>query len=160
MMKQVKLHKRERIIGEKYPTYIIAEIGINWDGEMKKVYELMRMAKLAGVDAVKFQKRMPRISTPKEQWDIPKVTPWGTTMPYIEYREAMEFNRENWWSINDYAHSLDLDWFTSVWDVESVDYMLEDNLGRNMSAWKVPSAMLTNDKLLERLRLTGGPVFL
>ena len=159
-MKQVKLNASDRVVGQGQPCYIISEIGINWDGIFPKVFELMKVAKLAGVDAVKFQKRTPDVSTPHVEWERPKETPWGETIPYILYRQKMEFSREQWWAINDYARSLDLNWFTSVWDVESVNYMEENKLGKEMVAWKVPSAMLTNDALLERLKKTGGPIFL
>lgn len=160
---QIKLNASDRSVGDGHPVYVVAEIGINHDGDFSKVYELMRDAKLAGVDAVKFQCRTPRMSTPKDQWDVPKLTPWGEVMPYLEYRKRMEFTREQWWKINDYAHTIGLDWFTSVWDVGAVKLLYETCLSERMIAWKVPSAMLTNWALLDAIHATEPdtmPIFL
>ena len=157
---QIKLNASNTIVGEDNPVYVVAEIGINWDGDFAKVYELMRMAKLAGVDAVKFQCRTPRVSTPRAQWNVPKLTPWGETMPYIKYREKMEFTLDQWWKINDYAHNIGIDWFTSVWDIDAVMFLRGDNLSQRMVAWKVPSAMLTNYALLGALHVDTMPIIL
>ena len=76
-------------------VYFIAEIGINHNGNVKNALKLIEEAKSAGCDAVKFQKKFPRISTPKQVWNNPKDTPWGK-MTYIEYKEKMEFNKNQY----------------------------------------------------------------
>lgn len=149
-----------RRVGDGHPCFIVAEIGINHDGDLSKAHELMRMAKLAGADAVKFQKRTPELSTPQEMWDQPKLTPWGETMPYIEYRRRMEFTVEQWFSIHDYAHHLGILWFSSVWDFKAVQFFSLENPGLDMCAYKVPSAKITDEALLEHVIYAGRPVIM
>ena len=157
-MREIKL-ANDRLVGDGHPAYIVAEIGINHNGSLQTAQDLMRVAKLAGVDAVKFQKREPRISTPKSEWRKPKLTPWGETMPYIEYRERMEFDKKQYSSIDSYARFLGIDWFSSVWDVESLEFFLEEPNWK-MPAFKVPSAKITDLDLLENLSAYGWPVFM
>jgi len=74
----------------KNQTFFIAEIGINHNGDIKNALKLIESAKLAGCDAVKFQKRTPKIATPKNSWDVIRETPWGK-MKYIDYKKKIEF---------------------------------------------------------------------
>ena len=145
-------------IGPGHKTYVIAEVGINHNGSIQTAYDLMTAAKVAGCDAVKFQKRTPKLAVPKDQWDKPKETPWGETIPYLEYRERMEFSKKDYRAISDHARHLEIDWFVSVWDVESVDFMLTDM--PSMAAIKIPSAKLTDKGLLEAALNSGLPLLM
>jgi N-acetylneuraminate synthase len=144
-----------RTIGTGHPVYVIAEIGLNHNGDMDLAMQLIDAAADAGVDAVKFQKRTPAISTPKHMQDVPRDTPWGR-MSYLEYRYRVEFSREQYVEIGDYATVRGLDWFASPWDVPSVDF-LED---LNVVAHKVASASVTDIEMLQRLADTGKTIIL
>ncbi|WP_243228465.1 N-acetylneuraminate synthase family protein [Microbacterium sp. CIAB417] len=143
------------VIGGGRPVYVIAEIGLNHNGDVELAKRLIDVAARSGADAVKFQKRTPEISTPEHMRDVPRETPWGT-MTYLEYRRRVEFDREQYIEIGDHATMQGLDWFASPWDVPSVHF-LED---LNVAAHKVASASLTDLELLEALRETGKPVIL
>ncbi len=144
-----------RVIGGGRPAYVIAEIGLNHNGDVDIAKRLIDVAAKAGADAVKFQKRTPEISTPAHMRDVPRETPWGT-MSYLDYRRRVEFGRDEYVEIGDHATMLGLDWFASPWDVPSVAF-LED---LNVVAHKVASASLTDTELLIALRETGKPVIL
>jgi N-acetylneuraminate synthase len=144
-----------RVIGGGRPAYVIAEIGLNHNGDVEIAKRLIDVAARAGADAVKFQKRTPEISTPAHMRDVPRETPWGT-MSYLDYRRRVEFGRDEYIEIGDHATMQGLDWFASPWDVPSVDF-LED---LHVVAHKVASASLTDTELLVRLRETGKPVIL
>ena len=144
-----------RVIGGGHPAYVIAEIGLNHNGDVDIAKRLIDVAAKAGADAVKFQKRTPEISTPEHMRDVPRETPWGT-MSYLDYRRRVEFGRDEYIAIGDHATMLGLDWFASPWDVPSVEF-LED---LNVVAHKVASASLTDTELLLALRETGKPIIL
>lgn len=144
-----------RVIGGGRPAYVIAEIGLNHNGDVEIAKKLIDVAARAGADAVKFQKRTPEISTPEHMRDVPRETPWGV-MSYLDYRRRVEFGRDEYVEVGDHATMLGLDWFASPWDVPSVDF-LED---LNVVAHKVASASLTDTELLVALRETGKPVIL
>ncbi|WAA65405.1 N-acetylneuraminate synthase family protein [Microbacterium oxydans] len=144
-----------RVIGGGRPAYVIAEIGLNHNGDVDIAKKLIDVAARAGADAVKFQKRTPEISTPEHMRDVPRETPWGV-MSYLDYRRRVEFGRDEYVEIGDHATMLGLDWFASPWDVPSVEF-LED---LNVVAHKVASASLTDTELLVALRETGKPVIL
>lgn len=136
-------------------VYVIAEIGLNHNGDVDLAMQLIDVAADAGAQAVKFQKRTPEISTPEHMKNTPRETPWGL-MTYLEYRYRVEFSREQYVEIGDYATFRGLDWFASPWDEPSVDF-LED---LNVSAHKVASASVTDLGLLEAISATGKPVLL
>ncbi|GAB3403190.1 N-acetylneuraminate synthase family protein [Schumannella luteola] len=142
-------------IGDGAPVYVIAEIGLNHNGSVENAKKLIDVAAHAGAQAVKFQKRTPEISTPEHMKSTPRETPWGT-MTYLEYRYKVEFDREQYIEIGDYATMRGLDWFASPWDEPSVDF-LEDI---NVVAHKVASASVTDLGMLQRLRETGKPIIL
>ena len=144
-----------RTIGADAPCYVIAEIGLNHNGDVEIAKQLIDVAADAGANAVKFQKRTPEISTPQHMRDQPRETPWGM-MTYLEYRYRVEFDREQYIEIGDHATLRGIDWFASPWDVPSVDFL--DDL--NVVAHKVASASLTDLELLERLAASGGTVIL
>lgn len=143
------------LIGGDNPAYLIAEIGLNHNGDVELAKRLIDVAADAGVQAVKFQKRTPEVSTPAHMRDVPRDTPWGV-MSYLEYRRRVEFDRAQYVEIGDHVTLRGLDWFASPWDVPSVAF-LED---LNVVAHKVASASLTDVELLEALAATGKPVIL
>ena len=142
-------------IGAGQPAYVIAEIGLNHNGDVEIAKKLIDVAADAGAQAVKFQKRTPEISTPEHMRDVPRDTPWGT-MTYLEYRYRVEFDREQYVEIGDYATMRGLHWFASPWDVPAAEF-LED---LNVVAHKVASASVTDHELLRYLASTGKPIIL
>jgi sialic acid synthase SpsE len=149
------VHIGTRIIGEGYPVYVIAEIGINHNGSIQTALDLMKVASDAGCDAVKFQKRTPDLCVPLEQQSIMRETPWGM-MTYLEYKERTEFWEDEYRSIAEYAQKLGIDWFASPWDVSSVEFLEQFS----PICYKVASACLTDDLLLKFIAETERPVIL
>ncbi|MCW3494709.1 N-acetylneuraminate synthase family protein [Microbacterium sp. SSM24] len=144
-----------RVIGGGRPAYVIAEIGLNHNGDVELAKQLIDVAADAGADAVKFQKRTPELATPEHMRDIPRETPWGT-MTYLDYRRRVEFDRDEYIEISDHALLRGLEWFASPWDEPSVAFL--EDLG--VTAHKVASASLTDHGLLRALRDTGRTVIL
>lgn len=128
---------------KKFDTYIIAEIGINHNGDLDIAKRLIDAAKDAGCNAVKFQKRNPEVSIPEDQKFLFKDTPWGG-MRYLHYKNRIEFEREEYDEINTYCNIVGIDWTASVWDTDSVQFMRQ----YSVPFIKVPSAKLTDDTLI------------
>ncbi len=120
---------------------VIAEIGINHNGDINLAKKMIAIAAVAGCNFVKFQKRNPDVSTPESQKNKIKSTPWGD-MTYLQYKKRLEFNSE-YDEIDSFCRQLGIGWFASVWDRDSVDFMR-----RYTTIMKIPSAHLTNDDLL------------
>src|SRR5215510_2850350 len=144
-----------QLVGDGQPAYIIAEIGINHNGDLGIAKQMIDAAVHAGVDAVKFQKRTPDVATPPEQQKQMRETPWGY-ITYLEYRYKVEFNEEQYREIDRYCKEKKIDWMVSVWDEPSVDFMEKFET----PAYKVPSASLTDHKLLKYVRKTGKPLII
>ncbi len=144
-----------RPIGSGHPTYIIAEIGINHNGRLDLTKQLIDAAAECGCDAVKFQKRDPELCVPPEMKDKMRETPWGW-ISYLEYRNRIEFGLEEYRSIDAYCREKKISWFASCWDLPSIDFMAQFDT----PCIKIPSAALTNRKLLEASRASGSPVML
>ena len=89
-------------MGTGHPVYVTGEIGINHNGDLANALALIDRAAEAGCDAVKFQKRTPRVCTPRDQWDIERDTPWGR-MTYLDYRHRVEFGAAEYAAIDDHA---------------------------------------------------------
>ena len=140
-------------IGDDYPVFVVAEIGINHNGSLDIVKKMIDGAKRAGCDAVKFQKRTPEICVPKDQWSIERDTPWGR-MTYIDYRHKVEFGKEEYMEIDHYCKKLGIVWFASCWDLEAVDFMEEFD----PPIFKTASASLTDSELLKRHAKLNKPV--
>ena len=125
-------------------TYVIGEIGINHNGSLDVAEKLIDLAKLAGFNAVKFQKRSPSICVPDSQKNKIKDTPWGR-MSYLEYKHKLEFNRVGYDEINFMCKTKGIEWSASPWDIDSAEFLLKYNL-----PWlKIASASITNLPLLE-----------
>jgi len=144
-----------RMIGDDHPTFVIAEIGINHNGSVEIAKKMIEGAKATGCDAVKFQKRTPEVCVPKEQWNIERDTPWGR-MSYIDYRNKVEFSKDDYAEIDKYCKELEIIWFVSCWDEEAVDF-IEDF---DPSLYKTSSASLTDIDLLLRLKKLDKPVMI
>ena len=124
------------------PIFIIAEIGINHNGDINLAKDLISMAKNAGCDAVKFQKRSIDKVYTKGELDKKRESPWGNTQR--QQKQGLEFGVEQYDAINLYCKSIDIEWFASAWDVESLNFLDKYNLKYN----KVASAMITNEDFL------------
>jgi len=135
-------------------VYLIAEIGINHNGSIKIAKELMKAAKDAGFNAVKFQKRTVNVVYSAEELAKPRESVFGNTNGELKY--GLEFGKSDYLEIRRFANELSIDWFASPWDLESVDF-LED---LNVVAHKVASASLTDKKLLLKLKETEKPIIL
>ena len=144
-----KVSVGKKAIGAGEPVYIIAEIGINHNGDIEIAKQLMDVAVETGCDAVKFQKRTPEICVPEEQKSIPRETPWGS-MTYFEYKKRIEFEQNEFEQIDTYAKKIGIDWFASPWDVPSVDFLE----GFNVPCQKIASACLTDSELLTAINKT------
>ena len=144
-----KVSVGKKTIGAGEPVYIIAEIGINHNGDIEIAKQLMDVAVETGCDAVKFQKRTPEICVPEEQKSIPRETPWGS-MTYFEYKKRIEFEQKEFEQIDAYAKKIGIDWFASPWDVPSVDFLE----GFNVPCQKIASACLTDSELLTAINKT------
>ena len=142
-------------VGEGFPTYIIAEIGINHNGSVDIAKELIKLAAEAGVDAVKFQKRTPELCVPEHQKGQMRDTPWGY-ISYLEYRYKVEFEKDEYDEIDAYCKQLNIDWLASSWDENSLEFIDQ----YKPPAHKVPSALLTDHKLLRIIKDMGRPVIL
>jgi N-acetylneuraminate synthase len=151
MVREIEIGGRK--IGDGHPTYIVAEIGINHNGNLDIAKEMVRSAKETGADAVKFQKRTIELCVPKEQRDIMRETPWGY-ISYMEYRSRVEFGKEDYEKIDQLCRELEIDWFASVWDEPSVDFMEQFN----PVCYKMASASLTDHSLLKKVRKIGRPM--
>ncbi len=153
MAREVKIGNKW--VGDGHPAYIVAEIGINHNGDIEMAKDLIRAGRHAGVDAVKFQKRTPELCVPPDQRNQMRETPWGY-ISYLDYRYKVEFDEAQYDEIDHYARELGIDWFASVWDEPSVDFLEK----YSPLCYKVPSASLTDFNLLKKLRLSGRPIIL
>ncbi|MDO8336649.1 MAG: N-acetylneuraminate synthase family protein [Microcella sp.] len=144
-----------RPIGAGHPVYVIAEIGLNHNGDVEMAKRLIDVTADAGADAVKFQKRTPELATPAHMRDVERETPWGT-MTYLEYRHRVELDREQYIEIGDHATLRGLTWFASPWDEPSVAFLE----GLNVAAHKIASASVTDLSLLRAVAATGRPIIL
>ncbi len=142
-------------MGDGHPAYIIAEIGINHNGDLEIAKQMIDAAVHAGVDAVKFQKRTPEVCTPPEQQKQMRETPWGY-ITYLEYRYKVEFDEAQYREIDRYCREKGIAWMVSVWDEPAVDFMEKFDT----PAYKIPSASLTDHELLKHVRKTGKPLIL
>ena len=134
-------------------TYIIGEIGINHQGDLSIAKRLIDIAAAAGCDAVKFQKRNPDIAVPEAQKSKPRR--WqGEDMTYLEYKYKVEFGQKEYDEIDDYCKQQGIAWSASPWDMDSLRFLERYDI----PFIKVPSALLTNDELLEGCVRTGKRV--
>ena len=125
-------------------TFIIAEIGINHNGSLKIAKDLIQMAKSAGCDAVKFQKRDIQTVYTEEELNKPRKSPWGNTQR--EQKEGLEFSKKEYDEIDKFCNSIKINWFASAWDIKSLEFLDKYNLKYN----KIASAMITHLEFLKQ----------
>jgi N-acetylneuraminate synthase len=148
-----KLKLGNRYVGDSEPVYLIAEVGINHNGDLQIAKKLIDAAWAAGWDCVKFQKRTPDICVPENQKSILRQTPWGE-MSYIDYKKKVEFNKEEYDYINKYCGEKPLAWTASAWDLPSLRFIVDYDI----PFIKIPSAKLTDHVLLRESAGTGKPL--
>lgn len=139
-------------VGFGQSTYVIAEIGINHNGDIDIAKSLIDVAAESDCQAVKFQKRTPELSTPESQKNVLRETPWGT-MSYLEYKKKIEFGAEEYSELAKFAAEKGLHWFASAWDIPSVEFLER----QGTQAHKIASACITDLNLLKAIRQTGKP---
>ena len=127
-------------------VFIIAEAGINHNGDLLIAKQLIDMAYEAGCDAVKFQKRDPDICVPDKMKNVLRETPWGE-ITYLDYKKRIKFGREEYDEIDAYCKSLGILWSASAWDVNSLKFLDKYNLPFH----KVASALSTYQVFLEEV---------
>ena len=103
--------------------YLISEIGINHNGNINIAKKLIDATSATGWNCAKFQKRNPDVCVPEHQKDVMRETPWGE-MKYIEYKYRVEFEKKEYDIINESCNERGLDWSASVWDYDSLDYII------------------------------------
>jgi len=134
--------------------FIIAEIGINHNGDLGITKDLIKVAKEAGCDAVKFQKRTLEKVYTQEELNKHRESPWGTTNR--QQKEGLEFGQQEFEQIDSYCKKLGIEWFASAWDVESQKFLQQFNLKYN----KIASAMMVDSDLLRIVAAEGRHTFI
>jgi len=143
-----------KLVSEISPTYMIAEIGINHNGDLEIAKKLIDEAVKAGFDAVKFQKRTVKIVFTPEELARPRESVFGNTNGDLKF--GLEFDHSDFVEIDKHCKKSEIDWFASPWDNSSLEFLEEFDV----VAHKVASACLTDKELLKGMRATGKPVFL
>jgi N-acetylneuraminate synthase len=151
-MTEIRLGKT--LVGDGHPCYVVAEIGINHNGDMELTRKLIEVAAAAGCQAVKFQKRSVDIVYSAEELARPRESPFGTTNG--ELKHGLEFGLEQYREIDHYCMEKGIDWFASCWDEFSVDFIDQFDV----PCYKIASASLTDDDLLRYTRAKGHPILL
>jgi len=152
MKKEIKIG--DKLIGDGHPCYLIGEIGINHNGNMEIAKSLITVAKNAGWNAVKFQKRTIDIVYTAEELAKPRENPFGPTNG--DLKRGLEFGFEQYQKINEFCREMEIPWFASPWDEPSVDFLEKFPV----PCYKIASASLTDDSLLRRVRATGKTILL
>ena len=134
--------------------FVIAEIGINHNGDLEIAKKLIDIANESGCDAVKFQKRTIDLVYSEDLLNSERESPWGTTQR--EQKEGLEFNLKEYKEIDNYCKSKKIDWFASAWDLESQNFLKQFNCKFN----KVASAMITYKDLLKEIASEGKHTFI
>jgi N-acetylneuraminate synthase len=135
-------------------VHFVAEIGINHNGRLETAKNLIDLAKRAGCNSVKFQKRTLEIVYTKEVLDTPRESPWGTTTR--EQKEGLEFSLEDYKEIDRYCKEIGIQWFASAWDIPAQKFLSQFNLPFN----KIASAMATHIEFLKTVASEGKLTFL
>jgi len=143
-----------KVVGPDRPCYVVAEIGINHNGDIDIAKKLISVAVGAGCDAVKFQKRTIEVVYSPEELAKPRESPFGETNG--DLKRGLEFELEEYREIDRFCREVKIDWFASCWDEASVDCIAQFNV----PCFKIASASLTDDNLLRHTRATGKPLIL
>lgn len=151
-MEEVRIGNR--MVGAGHPCYVIAEIGINHNGDIDLARRLISVAVAAGCDAVKFQKRSVDVVYTPEELAKPRESPFGITNG--DLKRGLEFDYDAYRLIERYCREVKMPWFASCWDEASVDFIDQFDV----PCYKIASASLTDDSLLRHTRATGKPIIL
>ena len=152
MRKEVKIG--DKIIGDGHPCFIIAEIGINHNGDINLAKKLIDNAVMTGCDAVKFQKRTVDVVYTKEELAKDRSSVFGETNG--DLKRGLEFGFDEYAQIDKYCKERGIIWFASCWDEGSVDFIDQFN----PPCYKISSACLTDDELVKYTRSKGKPILL
>lgn len=144
----------DKLVGEGYPCYTIAEIGINHNGSVDIAKQLIDVAVDCGCDAVKFQKRTIEIVYTPEELAKPRENPFGPTNG--DLKRGLEFGLEQYTEIDKHCKEKNILWFASCWDEGSVDFIEKFK----PPCYKIASASLTDDNLLRHYRYSNKPLIL
>lgn len=152
--------KKEIMIGghriaDNAPVFMIAEIGINHNGDIMIAKRLMDAAFGCNWHCVKFQKRTPELAVPNKQKSVMRDTPWGR-MTYLEYKKKIEFGNKEYDYIDRFCREKPILWSASAWDLPSLEFILS----YDVPFVKIPSAKLTDKKLLLAAGKSGKPILL
>lgn len=142
------------LVGDSHPCYVIAEIGINHNGDVDSAKRIIDIAVTAGCNAVKFQKRTIEVVYSEEELARPRESPFGDTNRALKY--GLEFELDEYRTLDAYCEEKDIRWFASCWDEGSVDFIERFDV----PCYKIASASLTDDNLLLYTRAKGHPIIL
>lgn len=142
------------LVGDGQPCYIIGEIGINHNGSLDIARDLISVAKNAGCNAIKFQKRTVDVVYTKDELAKARENPFGATNG--DLKRGLEFGAKQYKEINEFCNEIGMTWFASCWDEASVDFIDQFPV----PCYKVASASLTDDNLLKHTRAKGKPIML
>lgn len=149
-----EIHIGAQPVGDGHPCFLIAEIGINHNGSLDIAKNLIAVAKNAGWNAVKFQKRTVDVVYTPEELAKPRENPFGPTNG--DLKRGLEFGLEQYRCIDEFCKEMEIPWFASCWDEPSVDFIAQFDV----PCFKIASASLTDEPLLRHTRATGKPVLL
>lgn len=152
MKREVKIGNL--LVGDNCPCFVIAEIGINHNGDINLAKKLIDIAVATGCNAVKFQKRTVDVVYTKEELEKPRPNPFGETNG--DLKRGLEFGYDEYKQIDEYCKEKNIMWFASCWDEKSVDFIEQFN----PPCYKIASASLTDDELLKYTKSKGKPILL
>ena len=141
-------------VGDGHPCFLVAEIGINHNGNVEIAKKLIDAAALCGCDAVKFQKRTVEVVYTSEELAKPRENPFGPTNG--DLKRGLEFGQQQYEEIDRYCRRKGILWYASCWDEASVEFLEQFD----PPCYKIASASLTDDNLLRHHRRYGRPIIL
>ena len=144
----------DRPVGDGHPAFVLAEIGINHNGDVNIAKKLIDVAVFAGCEAVKFQKRTVDVVYTPAELAKPRESPFGETNG--DLKRGLEFGQSEYEAIDAYCRSKGVAWTASCWDEASVDFIDQFD----PPFYKIASASLTDDALLRHTRAKGKPIVL
>lgn len=136
-------------------THVIAEIGINHNGDLSVAKKMMLAAKEAGADSAKFQKRNPDVCVPESMKPVLRETPWGS-MTYLKYKHRLEFGTADYKNLDQYSREIAMPWSASAWDFDSLNFL--DNF--SLPYHKIASALNTHLKFILEVAERGLPTLM
>lgn len=154
-MAKKEIRLGNKVINAQSTPYLIAEIGINHNGDMQIAKKLIDAANATSWDAVKFQKRCPDIAVPEAQKGVMRETPWGT-MTYLDYKKHIEFEKKEYDVIDDYCRQKPIAWSASPWDMPSLEFLLQ----YDVPFIKIASATNDNEEIIKEACKSGKPIII